>query len=761
MKLMVWRPTAPLLLLFCSLLSCSLISPQAGRAQAMDDRATDLGWPRQIQQDGNTITIYQPQIERWDGNQLQSRAAVAVETPASPQPIYGVIWLSARTEVDKDRRLVTLEDCTITKGTFPIATQDYLSMLRQAISPEPHTIALDRLQANLAVTQAEQKTQTQPLKNDPPRLFFSTTPAILVLIDGPPALRQVAGTDLLRVINTRALLLLDQASGQYYLYLTDRWLRASAVEGPWAAADTPPASLETAKQAAVQSQQVDLLADPGPEVKAVLQQGLVPAIYVSTTPAELIETQGKPEWTPIDGTQLLYVKNTLSTIIMNVADQEDYVLVSGRWFRSRSLEGPWGYMAPTALPADFAKIPETHPKGTALVSVAGTPQAREVAIANTVSQTATVKRSEAKLEPMYDGGPQFRPIAGTPLQYAVNSPTPVICVDAQTYYAVENGVWFVAPAPTGPWVVATSVPAVIYTIPPSSPLYYVTYVRVYGSTPDVVYVGYTPGYYGTYVAPDSVVVYGTGWDYPPYIGSVWIGPPVTYGLGAGFEWGVATGFAPGFTSDAFWYPWWGPVGWGWGWGFRHVHLDIHDHDHRPFYHGNAYNRWGGRAVVGHVGNAFAGRVGDMRFVHNSRIGDLYAGHEGNVYRFHNGQWQRHEGNSWRPFEFHNTEQNHAQAGESFRHGVGVEGEGLRGHEQLGGRAGGTFGEHESVESLNRESMARSLGESRWNNFRSGGGFAANHLGGQGFGGGVGAFHGGSVGAFHGGGFGGGHGGGHR
>jgi len=53
-----------------------------------------------------------------------------------------------------------------------------------------------------------------------------------------------------------------------------------------------------------------------------------------------------------------------------------------------------------------------------------------------------------------------------------------------------------------------------------------------------------------------------------------------------------------------------------------------------------------------------------------------------------------------------------------------------------------------VESLNREATARSLGESRWNDFRSGGGLAANHFGGRGFGGRFGGFHGGG---FHGGG----------
>ena len=61
------------------------------------------------------------------------------------------------------------------------------------------------------------------------------------------------------------------------------------------------------------------------------------------------------------------------------------------------------------------------------------------------------------------------------------------------------GVWFTASRITGPWVIATSVPAVVYTIPPSSPLYYVTYVRIYETTPQVVYVGYTPGYLGTVV----------------------------------------------------------------------------------------------------------------------------------------------------------------------------------------------------------------------------------------------------------------------
>jgi hypothetical protein len=195
--------------------------------------------------------------------------------------------------------------------------------------------------------------------------------------------------------------------------------------------------------------------------------------------------------------------------------------------------------------------------------VPGTPQAKEALIDNSIPQTAEVSRATTTYQATYDGAPKFQPIEGTSLHYAANSPIPVIQVDAKTYYSLKDGVWFAASAATGPWAVATTVPAVIYTIPPSSPLHYVTYVRVYGSTPQTVYVGYTPGYYGTVVAPASVVVYGTGYVYPPvYVGAYWYPPPPTYGYGAGFGWGAVTGFAFGAMTAAAWGGAWGCCGYG-------------------------------------------------------------------------------------------------------------------------------------------------------------------------------------------------------
>ena len=142
----------------------------------------------------------------------------------------------------------------------------------------------------------------------------------------------------------------------------------------------------------------------------------------------------------------------------------------------------------------------------------------------------------------------------------------------------------------------------IYDIPPSSPLYYVTYVKVYGSTPEVVYVGYTPGYYGTVVsASTTTVVYGTGWYYPPYISpTVWYGWPYTYGVGAGFTYttdsGWSFGFGYGYGYYPWYYPWWGPMGYyGYGW--------------YPYY---GWGAWGGAAVAnvyGVWGNTAYSRTG--------------------------------------------------------------------------------------------------------------------------------------------------------
>lgn len=547
------------------------VQPPAAAAVVSDE-----GWPRQFNAGGVLFAVYQPQMEEWAGNRWLARAAFSVANGPTDQPNYGVLWFEARTDVDKVKRLVTFTEIKITKLNFPSAPDKsslFQDALQAHVAQKGEVIALDRVLADIATNHVATTPSGFAVKNDPPKIFFSTSPALLVLIDGAPVLRSVEGTELQRVINTRVLILNDRRTSKFYLRLLDGWLETNDLMASWQVAQIVPAELNKALSVAAASKQVDLLAgsasDTRVSLKDLARQNELPAIYVSTVPAELLQTRGEPQVAAIANTELVYVTNTQNDIFVHTATQDHYILVAGRWFASQSMKGPWAYVAPDKLPADFARIPVSHAKASVLVSVAGTPQAKEAMIANSIPQTATVTRSTAALTVEYDGAPEFKTVENTSLQYAVNTSTPVIAVSSNNYYAVYNGVWFVATTARGPWVVATTVPSVIYSIPVSSPVHYVTYVRVYGSTPAVVYVGYTPGYYGTMVTSSNVVVYGTGWYYPPYVGAYWYGAPYTYGYGVVFNWGVATGWGYAYATNyysaagvAWANPYTGNVGYG-------------------------------------------------------------------------------------------------------------------------------------------------------------------------------------------------------
>ena len=116
----------------------------------------------------------------------------------------------------------------------------------------------------------------------------------------------------------------------------------------------------------------------------------MPTIYTAQGPAELIQFKGQPDFVPIVGTQLLWASNTTNDVLIDTTNNDYYVLLAGRWFKSSGLTGPWTFVPSNALPPGFAQIPPASLAGAVLPSVAGTPQAQEAVIANTIPQTATV-----------------------------------------------------------------------------------------------------------------------------------------------------------------------------------------------------------------------------------------------------------------------------------------------------------------------------------------------------------------------------------
>jgi hypothetical protein len=543
-------------------------------------------WPRVIESQVGTITIYQPQIETYNGIDLTARTAISIVPNGSDAPVFGAAWLDCRVSTDRTNRIVRLEDVKVKRIKFPNGQDEQTSKISATLEDQmPRlelTFSLDLLLESLETAQ-KQKESARELEVTPPRIIVVNHPAVLVLIDGDPVLEAVEGTSLKRVTNT-PYFIVQVGSGRFYLRGGATWYSAALVAGPWTKTDVPPkAAVDLSEQSSANNESDDELnADT-----LRLKTGQIPEIIVSTEPAELIASDGPIQLSPIEGTGLLYATNSPNRVFLEIATQQYYILLSGRWYRSKTMNGPWTNVESKKLPKDFAQIPPGSPCDDVLSSVAGTIPAKEAIQDAQIPQTAEVDRATATADVQYDGNPQFDPIENTGMDYAVNTPTPVVRVDGR-YYACQNGVWFDGPDALGPWGVCISVPSVIYTIPPRYPVYNVRYVRVYGYNSSVAYVGYTAGYTGSYVF-GGTVVYGTGYRYRMWYRHSYVARPSTWGFGMHYDpWsGWAFGASVGWGQPRGWfahdartvYPgWWGPV------GYRPVYQPVVRPAYRAGYH---------------------------------------------------------------------------------------------------------------------------------------------------------------------------------
>ncbi len=735
---------------------------------------TTLQWPRNYSTNGDDFAVYQPQISSWPGNQLSGRFVVAVRPTGTTNETYGVVFFDARTDVDKVNRLVTLEDFQIHRVNFPAhptMENQYRASLISFLGTAVKVIPLDHLEAILSASTEAVKTKAEAVQNSPPKIFYATEPTMLVLVDGQPALKDFQG-NFQRVINTRAILLFDTEFKNYYLSADNQWFTAPGLDGPWPVATWLPPGIDSARSEALATKEVDPFMPKDPNTPAPTK------IIVSTTPAELLQVSGSPNMLSIPGTSLLYVQNTGNAIFYDINNNGYYVLISGRWFTAANLHGTWAFVPPGTLPGDFKKIPPGSEKSNVLLSVAGTPEAQEAVIANSIPQTASIDRDQAKLNVAYYDAPSFVPIAGTSLSYAANSQTPVIMVSPDNYYACQGGVWFMSVSPQGPWTVATSVPPAIYGIPVTCPIHYVTYSYIYGYTPSIVYAGYTPGYMGTVVAPGGVVVYGTGYDYPPAIwGAAWVPYPLTYGFGASFAMGAAVGFSFGFCADAAWgcEPYWGAYHWAGAFGLSYAHVNVNA--------ANFYTHWGTavHATGFHGYNAFTGRewTGHSASTFNPYTGAHGVGGHGAAFNPYTGNAAAARGGSWynpstgRYASGHQTVSGNAYNGNTYRSSSGTVGNthtgnsaswangsmsadrdgnvyhynqssGLQKMNSSGGWDSVNRSDNSFANDFDRQRSGQSLGSQRFDGWsRSGGGGWGGSRGGGGFGG----FHGGG-GGFH-------------
>jgi hypothetical protein len=623
-------------------------------------------WPRAYAIDGADVTVYRPQVASWDDRKLLvAYSAVSYMPSAAATPSLGVIKFEADSTVSLERRLVHLGNVRITETNFATLpkekVRDLMNGLTARLVTDHPEFPLDRVLTNLDTSSLLPK-NTEGIKTDPPTIFFSTTPAILVSFDSDPIWSPIANNDLQFAVNTNWDVFQHEATRTFYLRHERTWLKAADIKGPWGPAGQLPASFS--KLPADENFKDVRAAVPGTPVTAAQ----TPSVFVSTTPAELILLTGAPVYIAVPTTSLLWVSNTESDVFRATRQGAIYYLVAGRWFSAPDFQGPWTF-ASLSLPPDFQKIPLEFGRSRVLASVPGTRQAAEAVLLAQVPHQARVNRKEVQAPAVtYNGEPQFQPIESTSLQRAINTDKDVI-KSGDTYYLCYQGVWFIGSSAQGPWQVATTIPAEIAKIPASSPIHNVTYVTVQDDDPNDEWVNfaYTAGYTGTMVAW-GCAVWGTGWYYPPYYGyggiyypyfptygySAWYNPwngtygrgAVAYGpyggVGAGARYNPATGtYARGATA-------WGPYG---SRGVAEAWNPRTGTYARTQQGGNVYGQWGSSYVqrgddwarTGHYTNRVTGNT--TRAIRTDE-GNVYAGRDGNVYRRQDGSWQQYNDGNW-------------------------------------------------------------------------------------------------------------------
>lgn len=521
----------------------------------------DPGWPRQKSSPAGRLVYYQPQVDSWtDHRTLEFRMAFQL-TPAGGKQAVGVLNIQAHTDVNVDARTVLLSNPIITNTNFPSldagAAAQMDQLVRTFLPPDSSVvISLDRLVASVNKSQT---ITSVPVRNEPPEIFVSNGPALLLQVDGQPVLADIKDTKLQFVVNTSWPLFLNASQSTYYLFTGKQWLAAASMNGPWAITATLPKDMSKLAKDPQWSGLAKAITPPA------TSGGAAPTVFYTNNPAEVILFEGQPVYSRIAGTQLVYATNTDADLFVHLPTRQYYYLAAGRWFRSSSLKGPWKYATPD-LPGDFARINPGIRAGRVLVSVPGTEQAKDAVLLAQVPTTVTVNpaTAAAQVSVTYNGEPQFSPIEGTSLFYATNTADKVIKL-GDTYYLCIQGLWFVSPNAQGPWTTALAVPDVIYTIPPSSPVYNVTYVTQTATSDGNVQASYTAGYFGTFFVATRfgvIVTVGTGYYYPPYF-YYGVGYPIyrpyaaTYGVGAFYNpytgaYGVARGVYGPYGGAAGW-----------------------------------------------------------------------------------------------------------------------------------------------------------------------------------------------------------------
>jgi len=428
-------------------------------------------WPKSIITAGGTvIDLYSPRVVSWSDDVVRWHSVMSVRHVGSDDPVYGAAWISAMVNRDSAARQLLVRSVHVDRLRIPDDTDradnDFISTAMEVYTPwvlgsipEP-VDGGGGLAANagggIAADAGAGRT----------KIYYATAPTVLVLIDGAPRLEMNAHWGLPAVVNTHRVIVRGPDSN-FYLYVGNRWYMAPDATGPYSAVKGRPVRQlrKIAADLRVAARKMDIPVDGEESVRKII---------VRTEPALLIRTFGRLALSRIPHTAFYYCTNSAATLIFAPNKRRCYALFGDQWYMTRDISDSNGWTA-----IDRSRLPE---------AIVG----KDARLDEEVPTVAKVDR-EATTTIDYYGPPRFRPIPGTGLEYATNTCS-IVLKDNLSYYALDNGVWFVAESPLGYWKVSVDRPVGVDLIPRRLRVYRAKFVYIYETAPAYVYEGYLPGY---------------------------------------------------------------------------------------------------------------------------------------------------------------------------------------------------------------------------------------------------------------------------
>ena len=164
---------------------------------------------------------------------------------------------------DMENRTVLLENMDIIKIHFPdMVDEEKINKFSKLLSAEIESwnleMSLDRIITSLDEVE-NLKQLSDEINNTPPAIYFRTTPAILMMIDGEPILKKDEGSGLEYVVNTPYFIVKDGKKDNYYITDGTFWYTSNDILKAWEETKRPPSKI---KKFSCRERSISIIPDP-------------------------------------------------------------------------------------------------------------------------------------------------------------------------------------------------------------------------------------------------------------------------------------------------------------------------------------------------------------------------------------------------------------------------------------------------------------------------------------------------------------------